>query len=125
MIDNATIESYLVRLGTPYEELEEGLWVIADDDGQIVVRHEAPIIVFRAKLADGPKDGKLALFERLLQLNAAEMITAAYGLEGDAIVVVASLQSENLDWNEFQGAVDSLTFALTAHRPELAPLLED
>lgn len=124
MIDNDHIETYLNRLGTPYDEIEEGFWVIRDEDGQIVVRHDPPVIVFRAKLADVPKNGREALFQRLLKLNATEMISGAYGLEDDSIVIVASLQSENLDFNEFQAAVDSLTLAMTTHAPELKRFLE-
>ena len=116
MISNDHIESYLDRLGAAYDRVDDGLWVIQDDDGKIVVRHDDPIIVFRIKLMDVP-DGsnREGLFAKLLQLNAGEMVTAAYGLEENAIVAVASLQSENLDYNEFHGAVDALTIAMTEH----------
>jgi len=124
MIDNDRIETYLQRLGTPYEEIEDGFWVIKDPDGQIVVRHDPPVLVLRVKLADAPPQNRDRLFERLLQLNATDMISGAYGLEKDAIVAVESLQSENLDYNEFQAAVDSLTLAMTTHLPELQSLLK-
>jgi hypothetical protein len=119
MIDNDKIESYLHRLGTPHDEVEDGFWVIRDDAGQIVVHHEPPVIVFRAKIADAPATGREALFERLLELNANDMLVGAYGLEGDAIVVVATLPSENLDYNEFLAAVDALQMAMTTDVPEL------
>lgn len=122
MATNDTIESYLVRLGLRYEEVEEGTWLIHDDDGQIVVRHDEPVLVCRMKLMDAPTEGREALFERLLELNASEMMSAAYGLEGGAIVAVASLQSENLDFNELQGAIDSLALAGGAHQRTLEAL---
>jgi len=116
MITNDHIESYLDRLGAAYDRVDEGFWVVNDDDGKIVVRHDDPIIVFRIKLMDVPEgSNREALFTTLLELNASEMVTAAYGLEENAIVAVASLQSENLDYNEFHGAVDSLTIAMTEH----------
>lgn len=115
MITNDDIESYLDRLGTPYDKVDDGFWVVGDDDGKIVVRHDHPIIVFRTKLMDVPAGNRAGLYEKLLQLNASEMITAAYGLEENAIVAVASLQSQNLDYNEFHGAVDALTMAMTEH----------
>lgn len=114
------VESYLDRLGLPWEAVDEGLWVLQEDGGQIVVRLDDPIIVFRAKLMDAPDVGREALYRKLLELNASEMITAAYGLEEGVIVAVASLQSENLDYNEFQGAIDALTMALTQHRIDIA-----
>ncbi len=122
MIGNDGIETYMARLGLSYETLEEGLWVVNDEDGQIVIRHDAPLVVFRAKLLPVPENGRVELFRRLLELNATEMITAAYGLEGDAIVAMASLQSENLDFNEFEGAIDALSLAMTEHRDEIAAL---
>lgn len=124
MIDNDQIETYLHRLGTPYDGIEDGFWVIKDEDGQIVVRHDPPLLVLRVKLADAPTANREKLFERLLQLNASDMISGAYGLENGAIVVVESLQSENLDYNEFQAAVDSLTLAMTTHLPELQSYLK-
>ena len=122
MIGNDGIETYMDRLGLAYEAVEDGLWLISDEDGQIVVHHDDPLLVLRVKLLGAPAAGREALFQRLLELNATEMITAAYGLEGDAIVAVASLQSENLDFNEFEGAIDSLSLAMTEHRAEIAAL---
>ena len=122
MIGNDGIETYMDRLGLSYETIEDGLWVVNDGDGQLVVHHDAPLVVFRAKLLEAPAQSNEALFRRLLELNATEMITAAYGIEGEAVVVVASLQSENLDFNEFEGAIDALSLAMTEHRDEIAAL---
>lgn len=122
MISNEDIESYLVRTEQAYDPVEEGLWVIDDPHGKIVIHHAPPIIVFRVKLMDVPGGTPTALYRRLLELNASEMITAAYGVEEGAVVAVASLQSENLDYNELQGALDSISLAMTEHRDELVRL---
>ncbi len=123
MITNEDIERYLDRASLAYDTVEDGLWVISDDNGKIVVNHDAPVIVFRAKLMDVSDTNQEALFKRLLELNASEMITAAYGIEENAVVVVASLQSENLDYNEFQGAVDSVTMAMATHVKQLKQIV--
>jgi hypothetical protein len=48
------------------------------------------------------------------------MIAGAYGLEGNAVVITDTLQSENLDYNEFQASVDALTMAISQHYPLLS-----
>ena len=44
----------------------------------------------------------------------------AYGIENESVVLVDSLQSENLDMNEFQAAIDSLSLAVHNHHDVLA-----
>lgn len=118
------IDSYLVRGGAEFEALDEAMWMIHDEDDQldnIVVTWSPPIVVFRVKLMDAPTDaGKRAeLFEALLRLNASDMVSGAYALEGDAVVATETLQCANLDYNEFQAGIDGLTMALTGHYAQL------
>lgn len=122
MITNDQIEAYLIETDVPYEEVKEGFWLIHNEDDDVdnvVVFHTAPVITFRVKLMDAPKDNRLALFERLLQLNATSLVSGAFGLEDNAIVIIDSLQSENLDYNEFQASIDAITFAVREHYEEL------
>jgi hypothetical protein len=49
----------------------------------------------------------------LLELNATQMIHGAYGLEDDSVVLIDTLQSKNLDYNEFQATVEALSLAIT------------
>lgn len=117
MTTREQLESYLVRLGLPYEEVGTGTWVIHDEhDGidNIVVHWAPPLAVFRVKLMDLQGDDP-SLFKKLLQLNATDMVSGAYGLEDSSVVCVETLQTENLDFNEFQAAVDSLSLAITEH----------
>ena len=122
MITNDQIEAYLIETGVPYEEVKDGFWLIHNEDDDVdnvVVLHTAPVITFRVKLMAAPKKNREALFERLLQLNATSMVSGAYGLENDAIVIVDSIQSENLDYNEFQASIDAIIFAVREHYEEL------
>ena len=118
------IDSYLVRSGLEFEALDDGMWILHDEHDQldnILVSWSPPIVIFRVKLMDAPADSgrRAQLFEELLRLNATDMIAGAYALEGDAIVATETLQSENLDFNEFQAGIDGLTMALTEHYPKL------
>ena len=45
--------------------------------------------------------------------------SGAYALEGQAIVITETLQTENLDANELQAAVDGLSLAISEHYQEL------
>jgi Putative bacterial sensory transduction regulator len=119
------MNSYLNQLDMPYDEIKEGTWVIHDHDDNIdniVVSFNGPIVVFRVKVMDAPanKEKRAELCEKLLQLNATDMVAGAYGLEGNAVVWTDTLQSENLDYNEFQASVDALSLSISQHYPELS-----
>jgi hypothetical protein len=116
------IESYLVRLAMPFETLGDGIWVLHDEashGANVVVSYTPPLLLFRVKLMAKPRANAERLYERLLELNATDMTGAAYGIEDGNIVCVESLQAENLDFNEFQAAVESLSVALAEHFPIL------
>jgi Putative bacterial sensory transduction regulator len=119
------LNSYLNQLDLPYEEVKPGMWVIHDEQDQvdnIFVTFSDPLVVFRVKIMDAPTnpEKKAELCEELLKINATEMIAGAYGLEGNAVVITDTLQSENLDYNEFQASVDALTMAISQHYPLLS-----
>ena len=48
------------------------------------------------------------------------MVHGAFGLEGDAVVIVHALEIENLDLNEFQAVIDDMSMAVAKHQPSLA-----
>jgi hypothetical protein len=112
MATREDIEHYLIEMGLPHESLEDRMWVI-QDVANIVVTLEPPLVAFRAKLMDVPTANREALFRLLLELNATHMIHGAYGLEEDSVVLIDTLQCENLDYNEFQASVDALSLAIT------------
>lgn len=119
------IENYILGLGVAVHELAAGTWLLEDSQWeglQIAVHLTDPLVVFRVKLFDlhaVPAERQAALFKHLLTLNGTDMVQGAYALEGNDVVVVEVMQLENLDTNEFQAAIDCLTFALTVHYPEL------
>ena len=128
MITTDDIESYLLTMGVSFETVKDGFWIVQEDDfegAKIVIAFTDPIVSFRVKLAEVPKTGKEELFAQLLRLNADEMVSGAYALEGDNIVVVETLQAENLDLNELEAALETLTYAITEHYPALAALIKN
>jgi len=124
MTDAHELESLLMSSGLDYDSHEGGTWVVhneSDHLDNVVIQFAPPVVVFRVKLMDTPGDAaqRAQLYERLLQLNATDMVAGAYALEGNAIVITETLQTENLDANELQAAVDGLSLAISEHYQEL------
>jgi hypothetical protein len=119
------IESYLLKMGTSYEAAKPGIWLLqVDGQGRLAISIAGPVVAFRLKVMDLPAQGREDLFRTLLQLNTTEMVHGAFGIEGDAVVLVHALEMENLDFNEFQAVVDDMSMAIAKHHSNLARYLE-
>jgi len=128
MKSNEDIEAYLLQMGRDFFSPQGGVWIIHDeydDVENIVVVNAPPVVTFRVKIMDLPDMHREGLFEQLLRLNANEMIAGAYGIEQEAIVIVDTLQAENLDFNEFEAAIDGLSMAIAMHFPKLRAFVGD
>ena len=124
MVTREDVESYLLRTGLDHHEISEGMW-LAEGNGDgagIVIHYSPPLVVFRLKVMDLPTDGGrcAGLFRRLLELNATDLVHAAYGLEQGDVILTESLEAENLDFNEFQATLDSFQMALASHFDSLS-----
>ena len=131
MTGREDVQSFIERLDdgvVTSEELKPGLWVLTpEQDGvRIVVNFGPPVVVLRVNVMDLPGDAekRTSLMQKLLELNATELHHGSYGIEGDSVVLTDALQLENLDFNEFQASIDSITLALASHLRALAPYQE-
>ena len=123
MLNREDIESFLIRTEAEFEELDEGLWIVqpngehAQRQPRLVVNYQPPVLVCRADIRDLPIDDEdqLALYRKLLELNAVDLIHGAYGLEDGEVILSDTLELENLDFSEFRATLESLTLALTSH----------
>jgi Tir chaperone family protein CesT len=106
------IEHYVIQMNYAFESIESNMWVI-HDTANIVVTYDPPLVLFRMKLMEIPKERREAFFKLLLELNASQMIHGAYGIEEENIVLIDTLQSEHLDFNEFQASLEALLLAGT------------
>jgi hypothetical protein len=116
----ADVESYLLKLGLPFEQLAPEIWNLKADRENLLVSIGGPVVVFRVKVMDLPATNREALFETLLRLNTTELVHGAFGIEENAVVIVCALALENIDFNEFQAVVDDITMALSKHYPALS-----
>lgn len=124
MKTNSDIERYLLDMGVNYESPRDGIWVVRDDNGtNLVVMHAPPVTVFRVKLAPIANDTNPELYRKLLELNASQMVAGGYGIEDGNLVITDTLQSENLDHNEFRESVEGTLLAAGSHFDLLAKYL--
>lgn len=123
MKERERIESYLGELDLAWEPIGAGMWLIRDQDGghNVTVLLDPPLVVFRLKVMPVPRANREALFRRLLELNATDLVHGAYGLEDDTVVLIDTLQAENLDLNEFRASVEALGVAVATHYKLLKP----
>jgi hypothetical protein len=130
MASREDLESFISRLDDTVtsEEVETGIWVLTpgEDNVPIVVSFDPPVVVFRVRVMDLPGTGtnRNELMQKLLQFNAEGLVHGSYGIEGTQIVLTDALQLDNLDFNEFQASVDSISLALASHMAALAPFQE-
>ncbi|MGD0527295.1 MAG: CesT family type III secretion system chaperone [Polyangiaceae bacterium] len=118
------VEAYLLRLNRRFRSLEEqpGTYLVemGEKAPPLVLRVEAPLVVVRVHVGDvdgkgGPEES--ALYRRLLELNAKQLIHAAYGLDEARVVLSGALELENLDFNELQATLDEIDMALAQQLP--------
>lgn len=129
MVTREDIQSFIDRLnnGSAAEEVEPGLWVIRTSEGaECVVHYNPPVVVFRVRVMEPPGETprKAELYQRLLELNARDLVHGSYGLEGSHVVLTDTLELENLDFSEFQASYDSIMLALASHMGALAAYRE-
>jgi hypothetical protein len=132
MVTKDEIERFLDRLsvdGTSYSELQSGMWLVrpgGELDADVVVHYSPPVVLLRMKVMDLPSDEQARgmLAQRLLELNASELVHGSYGIEGNAVVLTEAMELSHLDFEEFLAAYESMTLALASHLRELAPYRE-
>src|ERR1043165_9540000 len=97
------IEAYLMKAGHPFEEVAEATWVVRDPEARgahVVVKLDEGIVLFRMKVLElDDQFDRPALFEKLLRLNATEMLNGAYGIADTDLVLTCALRAENLDFS--------------------------
>jgi hypothetical protein len=118
------VKDYLDELGyaVNQEDPAEELVVITDEEQGIhnlIIDCEDPILVIEQAIMEvSGKGGEV--FKRLLQMNR-NLIHGAFVLdeEGRTVIFRDTLQIENLDRNELEGTLNSLSLGLAENAEEL------
>ena len=130
MIGTEDLQGWVDRLGGGTLEVEhpaEALWVVhAQEGASMVVSLQPPVAILRIRVMESPKDGKqrAGLYQRLLELNATDLLHGAYGLEDGHVVLTDTLALEGLDYRALEASFDAMTLALATHSGALAPFRE-
>jgi hypothetical protein len=117
------VEQYLVDLMYNYQEVKQNMWLLEDTDHNldgIMVMYAEPLVIIRAQVMNIPKQNKLELFTKLLELNAGDLVHGAYGIEGEKVVIIDTLEYSTLDYSEFRATLDAISLAITQHYPILS-----
>jgi hypothetical protein len=117
------VEQYLIDLMLTYQEIGTNVWLIDDEEHGIegvAVALNEPLVMLRVVVMDAPRENRLELFTRLLELNAGDLVHGAYALEGDKIVLVDTLEYDTMDYTEFRASLDAFSLALIQHYPIFA-----
>ncbi len=130
MIGTEDLQGWMDRLGGGTLDVEhpaDSIWVIhAQEGASMVVSLQPPVAILRIRVMESPKDGKqrAGLFQRLLELNATDLLHGAYGLEDGHVVLTDTLALEELDYRALEASFDAMTLALATHSGALAPFRE-
>ena len=123
------VKGYLLDLDLTIvaENEAEELVVVDDEDNgikQLVIDCEPPIVVIEQLIAEVPAEPG-DLFVRLLQMNNT-LVHGAFALDetGSRIFFRDTLQISNLDINELEGSIRSLSLALAEYGAELLTYLK-
>ena len=122
------VEQYLIDLKYSYQEVKPNIWLLDDAEHDLegmVVMYTEPLVIIRVQVMNAPGQNRQEFFQKLLELNASDMIHGAYGLEGDKVVITDSLEYENMNYEEFRASLDAISLALTQHYPVLSVYREN
>lgn len=118
------VKSYILELGysIDIEDESNGILVISEESAgisKLVLGCAPPLLIMEQFIMDlKVEDAKI--YKSLLQKNR-DIIHGAFVLDegGNKLIFRDTLQIENLDLNEFEGSVNSLTLLLSEYTDEL------
>lgn len=118
------IEKYIVDIGynIKYKNRNEGVFVIeneADGVHNLIIGVATPILIFEQYLFTLQSDN-MHVFKALLMKNR-DIIHGAFALteDGSKVIFRYTLQTSNLDFNEFEAAINSLSLLLNEYSDQL------
>jgi hypothetical protein len=122
------LEIFLNKLERHFERVN-GTFLVSVGPGlaPVALRIAAPVLVVQVQIGPTPKGdaaGESKLFRRLLELNATDLLHAAYAIEASRVVLTAALELENLDMNELEAVLADMGMALSKHVPALRELMK-
>ena len=128
-ISTEDLGAYLTRLDRRFDKVDDRTFLVSLGAGNppAVLRVEPPVVLVQVVIGDAPKGtsgAALAVFRKLLELNATDLMHAAYGLEKDQIVLSAALELDTMDIGELEAVLANIDMALAEHVPALLGMVK-
>ncbi len=121
------VKNFLIDLELPisFENSEDEVFIINKEDAGIsdlVIGVAEPILIMEQTIFEVP-DGKKDVYKRLLQLNG-QVVHGAFVLDEDSnrVVFRDTLQLENLDLNEIEASINSISLMMAEFSNEIIAL---
>jgi hypothetical protein len=118
------VELYLINMMVSFREIDKNMWLLDDEEyglGAVVIAYDDPLVVFQVTVMEVPRERRLELFTKLLELNARDILHGAYALEENKVILIDTLEYAGMDFTEFKAVLDAFGLALTQHYPVLSP----
>ena len=126
MVSREDLESFLIRMGLEYEEVDDGMYLTRTESEAppVVVHYADALLLIRMKVMDMPEENERSvdLYRTLLELNANEVVHGAYGIEDGDLILSDTLELETLDFLELQASMESITLAAATHMDTIRDL---
>ena len=116
------IEQFLINLMYTYQQVEQNLWLIDDEEHSlngVAIALTDSLVTFRVVVMDDPGNNLLEFYTLLLELNA-DLIHGAYAVSGGKILLIDTLEFDTMDFGDFRAVLDAFSLALTQHYPVLS-----
>jgi hypothetical protein len=114
------IKNYLIELNynITHEDEEEGVLIIQDHDkgiNNLILGIASPILIMEQYIFKISNPSK-AILQQLLQKNR-DIVHGAFVLDesGEKVIFRDTLQIENIDLNELEGSINSLSLLLSEY----------
>src|ERR1041385_4357872 len=123
------LQAYLTRLDRRFDKVDERTCLVSlgADNPPAALRVEPPVVLIQVAIGAAPTGSasvQAALFRRLLELNATDLMHAAYGLENQRIVLSAALELDTMDIGELEAVLANIDMALAEHVPGLLDMVK-
>jgi hypothetical protein len=123
MPELSKLETYLIDLNLKYLEIAPNGWLINDDTRgleETVVMFEAPLVIIRVKVMNVPSSRREEFFEQILRYNVVDLVHGAYGIDGNDVILIDTLEYDSLKKEELEASLDAIGLALSRHYPVLS-----
>jgi hypothetical protein len=122
------IERFLETRVRAFTAVDDATFLVtlAPEQPAAVLRVQPPVMLVQVDIGAAIFEDlahECAFYRKLLELNSADLLHAAYGLNGNRAQLSAALELDHLDENELEATLSDVTLALANHVPVLRQMV--